>query len=215
MPDHYETLGVPRDASAADIKSAWRRLAATEHPDKGGDAERMAAINRANDVLGDPDKRAEYDATGQCDGEDRLENEARSNLAGMFTAVLDNGSDAPDIIGDTRDLLSQARMQIDQHLAAAKHRVARLTKQRNRVRTKKGATNLFQGLVDQQIRDLDQQIAQMEHGRTVFKRVGELLDDHEMAPDEALLALQNIGMRAAQTAQGGAWFNMHNPWGAR
>lgn len=180
MTDHYDTLGVPRDASPADIKSAWRRLAATEHPDKGGNAEKMAAINRANDVLGDPDKRAEYDETGQCDGEDRLEAEARNNLASLFNAVLEQ--DSGDLVASARAMLANASGQLAQQLALAERRRERLKKQRNRVRTKKGATNLFQGLVDQQIGNLTQQIAQMEHGRAVFARVGELLDDHEMEP---------------------------------
>jgi curved DNA-binding protein len=65
--DYYETLGVPRDADADQIKKAYRRLARKFHPDvsKEPDAElRMKAINEANAVLSDPEKRAAYDALG-------------------------------------------------------------------------------------------------------------------------------------------------------
>jgi curved DNA-binding protein len=66
--DYYKMLGVPRDASQKDIKSAFRKLARQHHPDvKPGhkDAEaRFKEINEANEVLSDPEKRQKYDALG-------------------------------------------------------------------------------------------------------------------------------------------------------
>ena len=65
--DYYKTLGVARNASAAQIKSAYRAAARTFHPDRNASpaAEaRFKAINEANEVLSDPRRRAEYDALG-------------------------------------------------------------------------------------------------------------------------------------------------------
>lgn len=65
--DYYKILGVARDASAEDIKRAYRRLARKYHPDvsKERDAEsRFKEVNEANEVLKDPEKRAAYDALG-------------------------------------------------------------------------------------------------------------------------------------------------------
>jgi DnaJ-class molecular chaperone len=66
--DYYETLGVPRTASQAEIKKAFRKLARQVHPDvKPGDKtaeRRFKDINEANEVLSDTDKRARYDALG-------------------------------------------------------------------------------------------------------------------------------------------------------
>ncbi|MBS0293808.1 MAG: DnaJ domain-containing protein [Proteobacteria bacterium] len=66
--DYYNILGVARDASAADIKRAYRRLARKYHPDVSKEADaaaRMAEVNEANTVLSDPEKRAAYDALGR------------------------------------------------------------------------------------------------------------------------------------------------------
>lgn len=66
--DYYEVLGVPRDATAEDIKKAFRKLARKYHPDisKEKDAEaRMKDVNEAYAVLSDPEKRAAYDQLGK------------------------------------------------------------------------------------------------------------------------------------------------------
>src|SRR5882762_4666527 len=65
--DYYKTLGVPKTASAEEIKKAFRKLARQHHPDvnKKPEAEkRFKEINEANEVLSDPEKRKRYDAVG-------------------------------------------------------------------------------------------------------------------------------------------------------
>lgn len=65
--DYYETLGVKRDASEAEIKSAFRKLARKYHPDvnKTKEAEaKFKEINEAYEVLGDKEKRKRYDSLG-------------------------------------------------------------------------------------------------------------------------------------------------------
>ena len=66
--DYYQTLSVARDATAADLKKAFRKLARKYHPDvsKEPDAElRMKELNEAYAVLSDPEKRAAYDQLGR------------------------------------------------------------------------------------------------------------------------------------------------------
>lgn len=62
--DYYEILGVKPDASDADIKSAYRKLARKYHPDvskEAGAEEKFKSVNEAHEALKDPDKRREYD----------------------------------------------------------------------------------------------------------------------------------------------------------
>ncbi len=68
--DYYEALSLSRDATAEDIKKAFRRLAFKHHPDRNRDdgAEaKFKEINEAFEVLSDPDKRARYDHFGHMD----------------------------------------------------------------------------------------------------------------------------------------------------
>jgi len=72
MADPYATLGVPRGASEADIKKAYRKLAKELHPDKNKDnpkaTERFSKVTQAYDLLTDKDKRARFDR-GEIDGD--------------------------------------------------------------------------------------------------------------------------------------------------
>ena len=65
-PDYYKTLGVDKKATPEEIKKAYRKLARTYHPDRNpGDKKaeaRFKEISQAHDVLGDPEKRKQYDS---------------------------------------------------------------------------------------------------------------------------------------------------------
>ena len=92
--DYYEILGVGRDASAADIKASYRRLAVRFHPDRNPDLpeaeERFKEASEAYAVLSDADKRARYDRFGH------------EGLGGQgFTGFDPNAfGDFADILGD-------------------------------------------------------------------------------------------------------------------
>src|SRR6201991_2733271 len=72
MRDPYEVLGVQKGASAAAIKSAYRKLAKKHHPDANKNdpksAARFAEVNSANEILGDETKRKQFDR-GEIDAE--------------------------------------------------------------------------------------------------------------------------------------------------
>src|ERR1700728_1793383 len=72
MRDPYEVLGVPRGASAAAIKSAYRKLAKKHHPDANKNdpksSARFSELNAANEIIGDESKRKQFDR-GEIDAE--------------------------------------------------------------------------------------------------------------------------------------------------
>lgn len=63
----YEILGIDKTAADADVKKAFRKAALQHHPDRGGNADTFKDVNRAYEVLSDPEKRKIYDQVRQRD----------------------------------------------------------------------------------------------------------------------------------------------------
>jgi molecular chaperone DnaJ len=94
-PDYYKVLGVGKNASEAEIKKAYRKLARKYHPDQNhGDKqaeERFKQISQANDVLSDPDKRKAYDrGTGPLGGFTNMGGFDASSFGGSFGDIFSN-----------------------------------------------------------------------------------------------------------------------------
>jgi DnaJ-class molecular chaperone len=110
MRDPYEVLGVPRGASAAAIKSAYRKLAKKHHPDANKNdpkaAARFSELNSANEILGDEDKRKQFDR-GEIDAEGKPrfqgfpggDPRARGGPAGFETHTFRSGGAGPGGFG--------------------------------------------------------------------------------------------------------------------
>jgi molecular chaperone DnaJ len=94
-PDYYKILGVGKNASEAEIKKSYRKLARRYHPDRNqGDKaaeERFKEISQANDVLSDPEKRKQYDrGTGPLGGFGMPGGFDPSSFGGGFSDILSN-----------------------------------------------------------------------------------------------------------------------------
>ena len=87
--DPYAELDVPRDATPAQIRAAYKKKAKTTHPDRtGGDAEAFTRVGRALEILEDPKKRAQYDADGTVTEEKNAERLAVEMIAQAMSGIL-------------------------------------------------------------------------------------------------------------------------------
>jgi molecular chaperone DnaJ len=134
-PDYYKDLGVTKNASQDEIKKAYRKLARQYHPDRnpGNDQaeERFKRVSQAYDVLGDPDKRKQYDrGTGPfAAGGPGFGGFDPGAFAGGFGDILSNlfggaggarGSRARPQAQPGRDLETEVRISFDQAIEGAK-----------------------------------------------------------------------------------------------
>ena len=96
--DYYEVLGLDREASDADIKGAYRKLALQYHPDRNpGDAaaeESFKEASEAYEVLSDADKRARYDRFGHAGVQESF------GSGGFQWSDFSHATDFDDIFGD-------------------------------------------------------------------------------------------------------------------
>jgi curved DNA-binding protein CbpA len=156
---HYETLGVAPDASPDDIKRAYRRAARDSHPDREhGDAEKMAKVNRAYEVLGNPETRQHYDQTGQEPGQPS--DPVTSTLAELFELAIESCDG--DVIEYCHRKITSALKELDGREAAANGSIRKLTKKRDRVKPKGDGENLYTALIDGKLaieQDLLRQVA--------------------------------------------------------
>ena len=86
--DYYELLGVSRDASEKELKSAFKKKAMQHHPDKGGNPDTFKQINEAYQTLSDNEKRQMYDQYGTADPQQLNQNQEFHFNTGNFQDVF-------------------------------------------------------------------------------------------------------------------------------
>lgn len=151
MTDPYETLGIPRAADAAIIKSAYRQRVRVAHPDRGGDADEFIAVVAAFGVLSDPVARRLFDETGRIDpdGVRDYRHEVTVILADMFDVAVSTalGIGLPlESVNFIAQMTSVVKTQIaDAELSHQKSdaEIKALEILRARIRRRDGAANLF------------------------------------------------------------------------
>ncbi len=120
-PDLYSVLGVSREATADEIKRAYRKLARKYHPDRNqGDKqseERFKEVQEAYDTLSDPEKRKQYDAGGMFSGSGPRGFSGggfTSDLGDIFSTVFGRRGGARQAPATGRDLETEVRLSFEQ-----------------------------------------------------------------------------------------------------
>lgn len=159
---HYETLGVKSSASPREIKAAFRRAASEAHPDRqGGDAARMAEINRAYEVLSDVERRKRYDESGVDSEPVSAETVLANFLMGMISNVIEAG-EPHDLLGQVRHRLRMCSADLATKLAKHRRVLGVLRTKTGQVSVSDEGRNLFEMVMSQKITHLESGIVAIE-----------------------------------------------------
>lgn len=162
--NYYELLGISKNASAEEIRFAYRRRAKELHPDSGGSDEQMAELNKAKEVLLDPERRALYDEDGHVNDEvDVNPVEARNLLYAMFDAIME---DAPEDVNPVKTVREFLRQHVEAQLSLISEKMRKITRVNrfnNRVASKvENADNLFDHYSKKKISKLEEEITELQ-----------------------------------------------------
>lgn len=180
--DLYNTLGVSKDATQADIKAAYRKLAQQHHPDKeGGDKEKFQAIQQAYAVLGDEDKRAHYDEHGTIAGQGPT---PRDEAMGMLVKALNQvimqcDPDYTNILQSTSKMLKDTIAELKAIAADLGKKADKVRKASKRVSTVKGKDDSMSPIMAHLLASFTGPQAQAELQIKVAGIALDILKDHQ------------------------------------
>ena len=166
MFDPYAVLDLPRSASVASIKAAYRTRARMTHPDRGGEPAEFMVVVKAFGVLSDPAARRLFDETGRVD-----EDGARSHRQGVATILAEMFDTAVSTalslglplqrVNFVEQMASAVRKQSAE--AGSGYRrleadLAALKALRTRIRRRDGQPNIFVQRLDEQVQNKTQEL---------------------------------------------------------
>ena len=182
----YETLGVPRDATKADIKKAYRKLAKVHHPDKGGDEATFRGISHAYEVLEDDVRRARYDATGDDTQQQSPEDLERAQVIEIVHTIISNvvnGAEYDPVQTDVVELVleqvRQKRRTMEADMGRMRFRLIRVSELRARFKKKGEGDDPIAAMFAEHERSLEVQKENIQTAMRLNDKVIEFLMDYD------------------------------------
>lgn len=183
----YDDLGVPLDATAGQIRAAYRSLAQKLHPDKGGDHDEMQRVQNAYDVLGDPERRFQYDTEGTTGQVATAREKALAMVGGTLNQTLDTLADEVDVkdpIQEVRDQLHEALREGEEVQKSLARRIQARNKALRRLLFT-GSDDVLAVMVRSQIAGLTHKMDQVEDVRVTARDALDLLASYDYRVDES------------------------------
>lgn len=191
----YDILGLTPNATMDEVKSAYRKLVKTCHPDlpdnRTPEKELLfKKVSRAHETLSDPDKRAYYDSTGNVEGvaseTDRIEKDALNTLTNLFMMAAPNIAEPAKV-----SPLSVVYQEINERVSRAKAgkaaaigQLGTLQAVQHRLKRKDGAeNNPLANLLAAKIKEQQQEIAKFDYLDKMVRRTLQLLNEYEYKTD--------------------------------
>jgi len=192
----YETLNVPKDATEAEIKKAYRDKAKKEHPDVGGDTEKFKETTHAYSLISSPEKRDYYDKHGEEMPQENTDSRANKLIHQLIDAIL--AECTPEqilkldivkrIVGSINDNLSKLRQEISNQKTMAE-RLQKLSDIFDKKLThKKSKTqiNFFKASVDEKKKFININLAELDNQNKILDKALELMTDFSFDYDKDL-----------------------------
>lgn len=184
----YTVLGLTPQATAGQIRTAFRLLAQRNHPDKGGDHEVMQAIQEAYDVLSDPERRAQYDEQGATGRGPTARDKALAHLGTVLDQVIDHLADSLEYV----DPIQKARDVLHQNLAEGSQvqkKLARAIQCREKVlrraQFKGTTTNTLEAMIQGMVATLKSHLEKNEQQIATLHAALDILADYDYEVGQA------------------------------
>lgn len=144
MNNLYGILGVHKNSTPEEIKTAYRNLAKIHHPDKGGSKEEFSRIQEAYDVLSDAERKVKYDQTGETEKERGFEEQFFGFVASQIIPIIEQAKDL------NFDLMKEAKDHIEGLIRIGKKNIHELMEKKahfeqaiERCKSKNGKENIM------------------------------------------------------------------------
>ena len=184
MEDLYGILDVPKDASTSDIKRAYKKMSMQHHPDRNNNSElskdAMVDINMAYDVLSNPERREQYDRTGDGSVKPRVETIAMNELSKLFAFIVEQCQDLEstniilEMIKTTNHNMRSFKGDIQKHQI----NISKYEKAKTRI-VRKSGENMLSAVLAEKINASTIGIANLEINVDVSKSMLEMIDSYE------------------------------------
>jgi curved DNA-binding protein CbpA len=170
----YTTLGVAPDASIDEIKAAYRRAAKNHHPDAGGDASVFREIQKAYEILTDPERRKLFDETGVVDGPS-----PESELVSIFVQLVEKfNPHENNLVALARQSVLRSQSIYSKEAASLRQQASRFKDAAERVSVKSGENPVSSKLL-LKASTFEQQAAEADIKRKFGEALLRLLERYE------------------------------------
>lgn len=193
--DLYEILGISRDATLADIKSAFRRLAKKYHPDANGNADgtKFARVSAAYAILKDPKAKHEYDTTGRIkEAGPTEEQKVEEVLVQAFEAVIDRTEDVgeADLVKTVRGLIVEQVVRTEKAISQGTNEVRKITGVLKRLRSRRKDDMVIcgiQAMKEKHLRGIESAQDKQAFMTKALERLGDLeFQRDELQPEQRM-----------------------------
>ena len=178
LPDLYEALGVDRESSTEEIQRAYRKWVQKNHPDKGGDKEKFYPVQKAYEVLKNPERRKRYDRTGKIE-EDDVTSDALKELANIVTQIVEQVNvDAP-VVQLAEKIIDDKMKEFRKKISKLNAGIAKRHKMLKRIKYKGNQNNMIKSFIENEIEKMECSIEELKNVLKTGREMQRLLKEYD------------------------------------